>query len=168
MSTETKVKKGKSPKCKQCLEWVDKSLDDFTFKSGRYFHNSCMAQIESDTEHYKSLVDYVIALYQVSAPTGWMFKQIKEYKDKRGYTYIGMEYTLRFMYEVENVHLLEAKDSGLGLIPFYYEKAKYYYANMAEIKASLRDVKIDNTPEICYVDRPSKKRRNKKINIEDL
>jgi len=160
--------KRRTPRCKACQEWVDKSLNQHTQKSTGYYHNECLIVIEREAQHYKDLIEYVVNLYRIKAPTGWMTKQIKEYKEQKHYTYVGMEYTLRYMYEVERVELLEAKDSGLGLIPFYYEKARYYYANMAEIKASMREIKVDNTPEIIYLDRPQVKRRNKKINIQDI
>ena len=161
-------KKGKTPKCKHCLQWVDKSLNEFIKNSKGYYHNECHEIVSLEAQRYKDLIEYIVNLYKVESPTGWMTRQIKEYKEKKNYTYIGMQYTLMFMYEVENVHLLEAKDSGLGLIPYYYEKAKHYYSNLQSVKDSIKDVKIDSTPQIIYVKPKEINNRKKKINIEDL
>lgn len=160
--------KGRRPKCKQCGEWVDKSLEDFTHYRNCYYHNACYEMISNTGNSYQDLIKYAIDLDKIKKPTGKMMQQFKRYREHHKYTNTGMEYTLRFMNEIEHVQLREKFDSLVDLIPYYYEKARRYYANMAEIEASLKNVKIDNTPEIIYLTRPERKRRNKKINIEDL
>lgn len=160
--------KGKTPKCKWCNEWVDKSLNDHTKTNVGYYHNPCYQQFELNKQHLKELHDYISKVYNVEFPTGWMLKQIKEYKTKRNYTYKGMELTLRFIYEVENKYLREASDSGLGLIPYFYEKAKQYYINLYSVTQSATNIEIDNTSEIIYLKPPTNKKKNKLINIDEL
>src|SRR5690606_26192640 len=125
--------KGRMPKCKSCGEAVDKSLDDFTKNYKGYYHNSCYEVIQVENQFRTELTEYISEIYRVEFPTGWMLKQIKEYKEKRGYTYKGMELTLRYMYEVEKLNRLEAHEAGLGMIPYYYEKTKQYYTNLETV-----------------------------------
>ena len=164
----TTTKRGKTPKCKWCKEWVDKSLEEHTKVNTGYYHNHCYEQFELNKQHMKELNAYISKVYKVEFPTGWMLKQIKEYKEKRNYTYKGMELTLRFMYEVENKYLLDASQSGLGLIPYYYEKAKQYYINLYSVSQSIKEVEIDNDTEVIYSKPPTRKRTSKLINIEEL
>lgn len=164
----TQKPKGKTPKCKWCGEWVDKSLNDYSKTNVGYYHNQCYEQFELNKQHMSELNSYISKIYNVEFPTGWMLKQIKEYKDNRKYTYKGMELTLRFICEVENKYLREASDSGLGLIPYYYEKAKQYYINLYSVTKSAESVEIENKAEIVYLKPPDNKKKNKLINIESL
>jgi len=159
--------KGKTPKCKHCKEWVDKSQNDFFKNSTGYYHNSCYQLISVEKQHYKELVDYIAYVYKIKAPTDWMFKQIKEFKDAQGFTYKGMEFTLRYLVEVEYKELLDPSEAGIGIIGFYYYKARKYYSDMEEVKESGRNKNIDLTEEIVYVKRPTHNKR-KQIRIEDI
>ena len=154
--------RGKTPKCKWCGEWVDKSLNDFNKNSTGYYHNNCYQAFELNKQHREELSEYVAKIYRIEFPTGWMLKQIKEYKEKRNYTYKGMELTLRFIYEIENKYLREASETGLGLIPYYYEKAKQYYTTMREVSRYANNVEINNQEEIIYI-QPEKKKPNKRL-----
>lgn len=160
--------KGKTPKCKWCSEWVDKSLNDFEKTSGGYYHKECYEAFELQKTHLKELKDYISKIYKIEFPTGWMLKQIKEYKEKRNYTYKGMELTLKFMIENENMLLLDASKSGLGMIPYYYEKARKHYMGMNEIKDSLKDYTNNNISDIIYVETKKTKRKNNRIDIESI
>jgi hypothetical protein len=59
-----------------------------------------------------------------------MLKQIKEYKEKRGYTYKGMTLALKYFFMVQT-H--SADIPTLGIIPYVYDQAKKYWRNI-EIK----------------------------------
>lgn len=155
--------KGKTPKCKWCGEWVDKSLNDFNKTSVGYYHNQCYETYQLNKQYREELNEYVAIIYSIEFPTGWMLKQIKEYVEKRNYTYKGMELTLRYIYEVENKYLRDASESGLGLIPYYYEKAKQYYSSLEEVSKYASNVEIDNESEIIYIQPSSNKKRNKKL-----
>lgn len=154
--------KGKTPKCKWCGQWVDKSLNQFNKVSAGYYHSNCYHAFLQSKQDRQDLSDYVAQIYSIEFPTGWMLKQIKEYKEKRNYTYKGMELTLRYIYEIENKYLREASESGLGLIPYYYEKAKKYHMNIREVTKSASNAEINNEAEIIYL-KPTKRKVNKKL-----
>lgn len=156
------TKRGKTPRCKWCDEWVDKSLNDFVKGSAGYYHTQCHEAFELNKYYKKQLDEYIMQLYNISYPTGWMNKQIKEYKEKRSYTYAGMLLTLQYIYEIDQVNVLDASVSGLGLIPYYYEKAKKHYTTMQDVSESVRDAEINNESEIIYL-KPIESKRNKKL-----
>ncbi len=156
------AQRGKTPKCKWCGEWVDKTLNQFNKTNNGYYHNNCYQAFLLNKQHYEELCEYVSKIYHISYPHGFMLKQIKEFKEKRGYTYKGMELTLRYMYEIENKYTLDASESGLGLIPFYYDKARKHYSNMREVSKHASDIEIDNKAKIIYL-KPEKKEANKKL-----
>ena len=158
------VIKKNSPKCKLCGEQVDKDLLHVKVSAG-YYHEECYEKFELQKQHRKELSDYVSYIYKIDYPTGWMMKQIKEYKEERNYTYKGMELTLRYMYEVENLKILKASDSGLGLVPYYYEKAKQHYIEKQQAKKSMKDFNHVTEVETIYIEKPLT-RTSKKVMID--
>lgn len=151
----TTAKKGKTPKCKHCGEWVDKSLNLHVYHSNRYYHQACYEIVHMQATHYKELIEYICNLYGIDAPTGWHIKQIQVFKDEYNYTYKGMELTLRFITEVEKKTMLDASEAGIGLIRFYYLKASKYYGNLAEAMESFDGTPIDVSPTIYVRKRKS-------------
>lgn len=161
-------KKGRLPKCKSCGEAIDKSLNDFTKNYKGYYHNSCYEEIQIENQFRTELNEYISEIYRVEFPTGWMLKQIKEYKEKRNYKYKGMELTLRFMYEVEKLNRLEASQAGLGMIPYYYEKAKDYYTKLETVSSAAKDFELNNEAEIIYMQPPVRKKKKKLLDINSI
>lgn len=156
----------KMPNCKSCGEPVDKGLNNFTKNYKGYYHNECYEVIQLENQHRTELNEYISKLYNVEFPTGWMLKQIKEYKEKRNYKYKGMELTLRYMYEVERLNKLDAHQAGLGMIPYYYEKAKQYYVEMKSVASSAKDYVIDNEVETVYMKPPEKKKKKRLLDMD--
>lgn len=156
------------PKCKSCNEEINKELNDFTKNYKGYYHNDCYEAIQIENQYRIELNEYISELYRVEFPTGWMLKQIKEYREKRNYTYKGMELTLRYMYEVERLNRLEAHEAGLGMIPYYYEKTKKYYMNLENVTSAIKDYEVNNEAEILYMLPPDKKRKAKMIDITTI
>ena len=81
-----------------------------------------------------------------------MFKQLKQYRSEPyNYTDGGMYATLIYYYETLGNKVLEG--TGLGIIPYYYDKARQHYSNMAKVEDSLDEyseaqkqtIKIDLT-----------------------
>lgn len=136
--TERKVK---CPKC-GALNSRDNAI-----KSGsRYYCKGCL----EDVEDYKDLISCICKIYNLEAPTMQIVKQIKDYKDKYNFTNSGMLFTLKYYYEIlENVVL---EDIGIGIIPYYYDRAKYYYNKKFQLEEYIQDFEknekvIYRTPE---------------------
>lgn len=96
-----------------------------------------------ESQDYKDLIAYICELYGIDAPTGWILKQIKDFKDQFHYTYKGMKTTLNFFYEIQEGH--DAADSmGIGIIPFVYDEAKKFYIDKKAVKDSMTGLNLGN------------------------
>ena len=119
---------------------------------GRYYCPHCLeAKLlasESRKNDWDRLFEYICSVYNIDKPTGMMFKQLKEYRDEYGYKDSGMYATLRYYYEILENSPLEG--SGLGIIPYYYDRAREYYKQCNEVESSLdiyeeaQDIKINS------------------------
>lgn len=160
--------KGKTPKCKHCGEWVDKSLNDHVHNNKGYFHNACHEIASVDGQHYKELIEYICNSFNMKAPAPIILAQIKHFKEKKGMKYKGMEMTIRFLLEVEQFAFLEIYASGIQMVEWYYNKARAYYTDQHNAINSFKGVVIDNKPEVLVLKRNNKNSSSKKIKIEEL
>ena len=121
---EVKIKK---LKCVMCEELFSK--DELTVKSQKKYCKTCLIIKEEESLKYKTdwdlLFEYICKLYNIDKPTGMMFVQMKNYRSDYEYTNIGMYYTLKYYYEILDNSVLD--DTGLGIIPYYYDRAKNHY-----------------------------------------
>jgi ribosomal protein S18 len=137
--SETTIKKARKSKCSMCEQMFEK--EELTVKSNKKYCKDCLPIKEAESIKYANdwdlLFKYICDLYKIKVPTGMMFQQMKTYREDYNYTNIGMYYTLKYYYEILENDVIEG--NGLGIIPYYYEKAKIYYNK----KYDLED-KIDN------------------------
>ena len=77
-----------------------------------------------------------------------MFKQLKDYRNEPyHYTDSGMYATLIYYYDTLGNKLLEGV--GLGIIPYYYDKAKQHYESMSKVEDSLEEYKESKEQNIA-------------------
>ncbi len=79
------------------------------------------------------LFDYICEIFNIKQPTGFIFKQMKDFRGE-GYNYtdIGMYYTLKYYYDILENKVIEG--TGIGIIPYYYEKAKAHYKKVFDLE----------------------------------
>ena len=161
---------GKKVKCPECGTYNDK--ENAVAYNSRYYCKVCFANRTRDAEDYKDLIAYICDLYCIEAPTGWMLKQIKDFKEQYKYTYKGMKSTLHYFYEI-----LEGNDTansiGIGIIPFVYDEAKKFYVDKKAVKDSvlgcdLED--IENNKRVVHINRKDYQKNNdyKRIALIDI
>lgn len=161
--------RGKTPKCKHCGQWVDKSLNDHTQNNKGYYHNSCFTIASVDGQHYKELIEYICNSFNMKAPAPIILAQIKHFKEKKEMKYKGIEMTIRYLLEVEQFAFLEIYASGIQMVEWYYNKARAYYMNQHSAVESFVGVEIHNKPEkIMVLKRNKKNSTSKQIKIEEL
>lgn len=171
-------------KCPECEIRFDRDKEESQKIGNRWYHTECVIALrernveaknkeprhvdmtsKGDKKDYKELIDYICKIYEMSRPSGQMLKQIKSFKDEYEYTYKGMEVALRFFYDIENNAVKD--DTGVGIIPYIYERAKNYYMRKLEIE----NTEIDTEVEVRHF-KPRKKdyRRfgRQDIDINDL
>ena len=116
-----------------------------------------------ESQDYKDLIAYICELYQIDAPTGWMLKQIKDFKEQFNYTYRGMKTTLHYFYEIQEGNDV-ADSMGIGIVPFVYDEAKKFYIDKKAVKDSVSDCDLDkmqNNKRIIKMRKPNRPDENK-------
>lgn len=146
------TRKQQQLKCSCCQQKFDR--EEITKISNKNYCPKCLKEHEQKIKFNRSdfniLFDYICQIYGLDKPTGLMFKQMKEYRGE-GYEYtdIGMYYTLKYYFDVLENQVLEG--SGLGIIPYYYDKARQHYnkvydlTDLSEAYELTNKVKVINT-----------------------
>ena len=159
-------------KCPECGTYNDK--ENTVYHNSKYYCKICYENKQKEAQDYKALIAYICELYQIDVPTGWMLKQIKDYKDQYHYTYRGIKTTLHYFYEIQEGNSVE--DSlGIGIVPFVYDEAKKFYIDKKAIKDNLKDCdmqKVQNRKKVIHINRNQDEKNKYKemalINIEEL
>lgn len=121
-------------KCPECGMFNDK--ENTVHHNSKYYCKVCYENRTRESQDYKDLIDYICELYKIDAPTGWMLKQIKDFKEQFNYTYRGIKTTLHYFYELQKGN--DVSDSmGIGIVPFIYEEAKKFYIDKKAVKDSV-------------------------------
>lgn len=125
-------------KCPSCSKMNEK--EDTMKYNNRYYCKQCYEELkaekDSNKEDWNLLFEYICKLYNIKKPTGLMFKQLGDYrKEPYNFTNGGMYATLVYYYDTLGNTVLEG--TGLGIIPYYYDKAKKHYIEMQEVEDSL-------------------------------
>lgn len=99
---------------------------------------NCYARAERDSIEYKQLIEFVCKNYEIDAPTGFMLKQIKEFRNDYNYPYSAITYTLWYCKEILQKEL--QVNYGLALVKYYYEEAKDYYTQQSRIIDHMKSI----------------------------
>lgn len=155
-------KKDKRPvKCPHCEEKLPRG-EAIRHTNGRYYHKECYEKATQESRHYKELINYICKLHKIEKPTGMMLMQIKRFKEEFGFTYKGMELTLRYFYEI--LGNKTQKGDGVGIIPHLYDEAKEQYIKQMKINESLENLER-KSERVVYI---STKKRDKAKNMIDI
>ncbi len=159
-------------KCPECGTYNDK--ENTVYHNSKYYCKICFENKQKEAQDYKNLVAYICELYQIEAPTRWMLKQIKDYKEQFNFTYRGIKTTLHYFYEIQEGNSVE-DSMGIGIVPFVYDEAKRFYIEKKAVKDSLKDCdleEIGNRKKTIHINREQKTKNKYKemalIDIEKL
>ena len=155
--------KSKQVKCPICSKMNDK---EDTIKIGnRYYCKECAEHKDEYKSDWDLLFEYICKLYNISKPTGMMFRQLKEFRSEPYcFTDGGMYATLRYYHEILGNNVLDG--SGIGIIPYYYDKTRQYYEQMNEVEESLKNHSKDKTNVVNI--NPSAMEELSKFKIREL
>lgn len=131
-------------KCTTCKESFP--TEEMSIRAGKKYCAECFKIKEKSMDKKKSdwdiLFKCICDIYKIKVPTGMMFQQLKQFRgDGYNYTDIGMYYTLKYFYETLENQVKE--DTGLGIIPFYYEKAKKHFSKVFDMQDLAESILID-------------------------
>lgn len=123
--------------CDKCI--VTKQ-DDIEEKREKLLKDGMTTKVR-DSMEYAELIDYICSIYNLKMPSKAMLKQIKDFHNKDGLRYQGMELALHYFHEIEGHDVLEG--SGVGIIPYVYDEARdFYIQKMENEKAGEQEVKF--------------------------
>ena len=162
-STQVKTRLRTCPKCKEKVDPLSENAIDIENST---LHRECYERSKREKENLTNLLDYISLKYNIEFPTGYMLKQISDYRNKRGYSYKAMLATLKYVFEVEKIPLKEGV--GLGLIPFYFEKAKAYYSKLRIAGNSATNITINNTTVKIIAVAENKRASRKSIDLSSI
>lgn len=128
-------------KCRVCGKEVER--DTAILVSPRFYvcsqdcldeFNKSKNRSSADKSGRKELLDYINKI--IPNPNyGVIQKQLKDMMLKYpSYTFGGIKYTLWYIKEIERKEL-----SGIGIVPYYYSKAKEYYNKKQSVAKAIKD-----------------------------
>lgn len=136
----------------------------------RFAHVDCYSKDNSHGKSdYDKLFEYIMTLYNESFVDPAKQKSIKNMIDNYGFTYSGIHGTLAYIYEVRKMKPQES--NYLGIVPYYYTKAKEYYEELKRVQEINAAKDIENyKPKEIVVKRKERERIDfgkKKFSILD-
>lgn len=145
--------------CAYCgCKTVDKLSQDYIQYKGKNFHREC-GEKQKEKDNFYS---YVCEIFKLKAPGPRIYNQGNSFVEKYGYTYLGMQKTLYFIYAVKkhaNDRPIESK--SIGLIPYYYDEAQEYFKRIDKKKETIRKEIMNTTEEIISVKMAPRARKAK-------
>jgi hypothetical protein len=129
-------------KCSICKNSFDSN--EITKRSNKNYCKECLKKHEEEVKENRKdsdlLFDYICEIFNIKQPTGLMFKQMKDFRGTEyNYTNIGMYYTLKYYYKILEGKFIDG--GGIGIIPYYYEKAKEHYKKVFDLEDIIEDFK---------------------------
>lgn len=130
--------RGRKVICHICKEKFYKD-ELITVGSNKRICDKCNSTVQEEINQRKELIDFICKGFNIPAPTGQQLKSIKEFKEL-GYSYFEIHYTLYYIYCV-----MKKKPEGtsLGLVPYYYEKAKEHYRLVQNAKRTAKNISYE-------------------------
>lgn len=127
-------------KCPICGKMNNK--EDAVESNKRYYCHKCLEDKQIEAEKYKALIADICNIFEIEAPTVLMTAQIKQMKEKYGYTYNGMRLALNYFFVLEKHSTEEA--NGIGIIPYIYQEMSDFYDAKKRIAKNANEMDIDN------------------------
>lgn len=153
-------------KCKYCGEYFDRDKEEWDKVGTRYAHSHCIQdnlkkleqrkreeelERQNNINQYHEVLDF--AKTNIANPNYALIqKQIRSFIDNNGYTYSGIYKTLIYCKNIAKLNFSNG-NGGIGIVPYYYDKAKAYYYQLfitsqqnarAEIKPTVINVKTNS------------------------
>lgn len=156
--------RGRKIMCHICKEKFYKDELIQVSKSKRVCQK-CNDTEQAEINQRRELIDFICKGFGIPAPTGQQLKSIKEFREL-GYSYFEIHYTLYYIYGV-----LKKKPEGtsIGLVPFYYEKAKEHYRLVENARRTAKNTQVEEITIERKIDvfKPNIK-NTRLINIEEI
>ena len=157
--------KGNKIQCSICKESFYK---DELIQAGitKRVCQKCNDTEQAEINQRRELIDFICKGFGLAKPTGQQLKEIKEFKEQ-GYSYFEIHYTLYYIYCV--LKKVPNEKKALGLVPFYYEKAKEHHKLVENAKRTAKNIEVEEVVIERKADVFKPNIRNTRlINIEEI
>lgn len=159
-------------KCKICGIKFDLNQEQGV-KCGarRYAHFDCFPEGElvpmekAQDPDLQQLKSYISELFNKKANWAIIMKQIKDYKETKGYSYSGILKSLVFFYNIKN-NPIEKANGNIAIVPYVYQQAYDYYYNLFMAQKANQNKTLTTEIKEITIKPPSMER--KKYNLFDL
>lgn len=108
--------------CGLCSQKFNRAAEGSEFIKSKWYHKNC-ATIKKEKI---KLDEYICKIFQLKAVGPVNNRMMKEFVEKRGYTYNGIYKALQYYYEVRK-HSIDRAEERIGIVPFVYNDAQEYY-----------------------------------------
>ena len=151
--------------CPFCKQKFDRAKQECVqVASRRYAHPACYQQAldaaKEEAEDLHKLEEYIKELFNIDNIPLLISKQIKNYKENQHYSYKGILKSLQFFYKVQG-NSVDKSNGGIGIVPYIYEQAHNYFANLWMIKEQNKDKEVLYETEKVYIHTPKVHKRYK-------
>jgi len=162
--------------CAECKKEIVGTV--YKTKSRKRYHTECFGKLVDKAEtanqkkaksfknkEWDSLVKYICSLYGLEEITYVINKQIEDFVNHWGYTYVGIQQALCYFHEMEGNNASEK--ATIGIVPYCYDDAMKFFeladkANEAN-EGFVREEKI-----VTVKVRPQNRKLPYVMNIEDI
>lgn len=151
-------------KCSYCSENVDKK-DTVRYKD-KNFHRDCQILQQQKDE----LCEYICKLFGLKKPGALVYTQIKNYITNYSYTYVGIQKSLYYFYEIKH-NSKENSHQAIGIIPYIYDEARHYFEEKFNKKEKLKQVvenQLNKEEKKIYVVKNDVIDRKEKLSLDDI
>lgn len=123
-----------------------------------------------DDEERLELINVISSVYDIPYPTGFMLRQMKQFREDRNYSY--GDQAKAILYSKNILNKVMKSNYGLGLIPYVIEDAKKYYADQERRMDDMEGKEFQHASNVIKkldvkFDKDAK-RKEKLFNMEDI
>lgn len=144
--------------------------EELTKYKGKNYCQACLKEKRRNDEDYEFLLMKIRTSYNIPYPSGMMLRQIKTFKENRGYSYYNQGLAIEYIKNVLRKKM-ETK-YGLGLVPYVIDDAVKYYKENEEKARKLKDIDFINNKQHAKISSKTLKEndygKKKMINMEEL
>lgn len=137
--------------------------------SGKNYCPSCYAAKKKEDEDRDRLYKIINETFGISFPTGLILRQIKQYKEQRGYSYKNIYFAVHYIRNIKKIDL--QLKFGIALVPHYYDEMITYYKQLKERREKMVSFNPSEKVQIVRLSKPvinDDYKKKKLIDMESL
>lgn len=132
--------------CPYCSESFLRDRVLWVKQKNRYWHKECweryLTDKEKEKQDFQKLLTYINKLYGFEKTPTNIIVHINRMKKEYKFTNSGILGTLKYFYEIKK-NSLDKSNNGVGIVPYVYDEAKRYYAQIKKAKQQAEGIKED-------------------------